>query len=163
MALHRCPIDRVELTEQTVGGAEVAICGECGGLWLSRKARMAPSVEPSSLPSATQNPSDASHPLRKYKMCPACGITLLSENIKGIEIDRCAKCDGVWLDAGEYAAVRSRIEIQAVTGRRAKRQEAPITSIRRRDAAKPPEESTANTTSDVLFGIVEFILEIIPK
>ena len=159
----RCPVDRSELLEQKLGAANIAICRDCGGLWLSPKARMAPSVDPSSLPEVTQKASDASHPLRKYKMCPACGITLISEKIKGIEIDRCTKCDGVWLDAGEYAAVRSRIEIQGVAGRRAKTKNPPITSIRRRDEAKEPEESSGNTTMEALFGIVEFILDILPK
>lgn len=29
-----------------------------------------------------------------------------------MEIDRCVYCKGVWLDAGEYDAVRKRIEVQ---------------------------------------------------
>jgi hypothetical protein len=29
-----------------------------------------------------------------------------------VEIDRCVYCKGVWLDAGEYDAVRKRIEVQ---------------------------------------------------
>jgi hypothetical protein len=30
--------------------------------------------------------------------------------VEGIDIDRCVHCDGVWLDPGEYDAVRHRIE-----------------------------------------------------
>jgi hypothetical protein len=32
--------------------------------------------------------------------------------VEGVEIERCVYCKGVWLDAGEYDAVRKRIEIQ---------------------------------------------------
>jgi Zn-finger nucleic acid-binding protein len=34
----------------------------------------------------------------------------LAERVEGIDIDRCVHCDGVWLDPGEYDAVRHRIE-----------------------------------------------------
>jgi len=38
---------------------------------------------------------------------------MLAQTIEGIEIDRCMTCDGIWLDAGEYAAVRHRIGLEA--------------------------------------------------
>ncbi len=34
----------------------------------------------------------------------------MPERAEGIDIERCAHCDGVWLDPGEYDAVRHRIE-----------------------------------------------------
>jgi len=40
---------------------------------------------------------------------------MLTQTIEGIEIDRCMTCDGIWLDAGEYEAVRHRIGVEAVT------------------------------------------------
>ena len=42
--------------------------------------------------------------------CPECGGSLTAERVEGIEIDRCSHCVGVWLDAGEYDAVRRHIE-----------------------------------------------------
>jgi Zn-finger nucleic acid-binding protein len=41
-----------------------------------------------------------------------CIHPLESERVEGIEIERCVYCKGVWLDAGEYDAVRKRIEVQ---------------------------------------------------
>lgn len=38
---------------------------------------------------------------------------MIAQTIEGIEIDRCITCDGIWLDAGEYDAVRHRIGIDA--------------------------------------------------
>ena len=42
--------------------------------------------------------------------CPECGGSLTPQRVEGIEIDRCIHCVGVWLDAGEYDAVRRHIE-----------------------------------------------------
>ena len=33
--------------------------------------------------------------------CPRCNSELRSENYKGIEVDRCPQCQGMWLDYGE--------------------------------------------------------------
>ena len=38
--------------------------------------------------------------------CPKCGMELIEIDYKGIRIDKCSACDGVWLDAGELDAVR---------------------------------------------------------
>jgi Zn-finger nucleic acid-binding protein len=42
--------------------------------------------------------------------CPECHGPLTPQRVEGIEIDRCVHCVGVWLDAGEYDAVRRHIE-----------------------------------------------------
>jgi len=44
-----------------------------------------------------------------YMHCPKCGMQLVEIDYRGIKIDRCSACDGVWLDAGELEAV-SRFE-----------------------------------------------------
>jgi len=36
-----------------------------------------------------------------YMMCPKCGMELIEIDYKGIKIDKCSECEGVWLDAGE--------------------------------------------------------------
>ena len=33
--------------------------------------------------------------------CPKCGGTLVEHTFEGVQIDRCNKCNGIWLDAGE--------------------------------------------------------------
>ena len=33
--------------------------------------------------------------------CPRCNDELEVENYKGIEVDRCSQCQGMWLDYGE--------------------------------------------------------------
>lgn len=44
-----------------------------------------------------------------HMKCPKCGMELIEIDYKGIEIDRCSGCEGVWLDAGELETV-SKLE-----------------------------------------------------
>ena len=59
-----------------------------------------------------------------YMKCPKCGADLDEVTFRGIKIDRCLNCDGVWLDEGELEKLAgpensSRIGniIQIITGR----------------------------------------------
>jgi hypothetical protein len=40
-----------------------------------------------------------------HMRCPKCGMELIEIDYKGLKIDRCSECDGVWLDAGELESV----------------------------------------------------------
>jgi hypothetical protein len=40
-----------------------------------------------------------------WMKCPKCGMELIEIDFKGIKIDKCSECEGVWLDAGELEAV----------------------------------------------------------
>ena len=40
-----------------------------------------------------------------FMHCPKCGQQLIEIDYKGIAVDKCSQCDGVWLDAGELEQV----------------------------------------------------------
>ncbi|MEK6646322.1 MAG: zf-TFIIB domain-containing protein [Candidatus Firestonebacteria bacterium] len=40
-----------------------------------------------------------------YMRCPKCGMKLIEIDYKGIKIDECSECDGIWLDTGELESV----------------------------------------------------------
>jgi len=40
-----------------------------------------------------------------YMRCPKCGLELKEVDYRGINVDKCFSCDGVWLDAGEMDAL----------------------------------------------------------
>lgn len=44
-----------------------------------------------------------------YMRCPKCGMELIEIDYKGIKVDRCSECEGIWLDAGELESV-SKLE-----------------------------------------------------
>jgi hypothetical protein len=37
--------------------------------------------------------------------CPKCGMELIEIDYRGIRVDRCSECLGLWLDAGELESV----------------------------------------------------------
>ncbi|HZE96383.1 MAG TPA: zf-TFIIB domain-containing protein [Planctomycetota bacterium] len=42
-------------------------------------------------------------------MCPACKEPLITFELDGVEIDRCLRCSGTWLDDGEFDQI-ARLE-----------------------------------------------------
>lgn len=44
-----------------------------------------------------------------HMRCPKCGMELIEIDYKGITVDKCSECEGIWLDAGELEAV-SKLE-----------------------------------------------------
>jgi len=40
-----------------------------------------------------------------YLCCPKCGMHLVEIDYRGIKVDRCSACLGIWLDTGELEAV----------------------------------------------------------
>jgi len=37
--------------------------------------------------------------------CPKCGMELIEIAYRGIKIDECSECKGIWLDAGELEVI----------------------------------------------------------
>lgn len=54
----------------------------------------------------------ASHRMK----CPKCGGDLVEEDYKGVLIDRCPDCNGLWFDAGEVEKMSEVEEHGFVTG-----------------------------------------------
>jgi hypothetical protein len=40
-----------------------------------------------------------------FMKCPKCGSNLIEIEFKGMKIDECSACRGMWLDAGEFDAM----------------------------------------------------------
>jgi uncharacterized protein len=40
-----------------------------------------------------------------YMRCPKCGMGLTEIDYRGIKVDRCSGCGGLWFDVGELGAV----------------------------------------------------------
>lgn len=37
--------------------------------------------------------------------CPKCGAALVAVPFRGVELDKCSRCEGLWLDCGELDRV----------------------------------------------------------
>lgn len=47
-----------------------------------------------------------------FMRCPKCGMELQEIDFKGIKIDKCFSCEGLWLDAGELISI---LELERTT------------------------------------------------
>jgi len=96
------------LDRTTIGGVEVDICPQCGGIWLDRgeleklgakdnseldTLRSALGVDETKAPPI---PSDHTSP------CPVCEGSLHEHQLGNIQVDICDSCRGIWLDKGEF-------------------------------------------------------------
>ena len=104
-----CPDCHEPLIVYEFQGVEIDRCLSCGGTWLdSGELAMITElagVEPGGLTRALENKTEVS---RTKRRCPRCGKKLriihMGEN-PSIELDRCPRGHGLWLDAGEMEAV----------------------------------------------------------
>lgn len=110
-------------------------------------------MDPALLPAASRIARQQSRRLRKILVCPGCGAYLVAERVEGVEIDRCKECQGIWLDAGEYDAVRKRVEILG---------EKPAGSQEKELSTKEYLLVETDGPAEVVFAIVEVLLQLIP-
>ncbi len=103
----RCPDDG-HLLHPHAGLVPFASCRHCDGLWFSNES--IESRGAAKLPE-TRKGARKARPPRGSRSCPQCLVRLDPLDVGETTIDECAKCGGVWLDAGEYkAASRARME-----------------------------------------------------
>jgi Zn-finger nucleic acid-binding protein len=87
--------------------ARIDVCERCSGILIQREvfaetlmARRRAAVTPAIVPS----PVDADEMERRVA-CPSCAKTMITDWYYGpghVIIDRCVRCDLVWLDGGEF-------------------------------------------------------------
>lgn|GEM_PF-3148693 len=104
----RCPKCKLQAKQIRYEGVPIYSCGSCGGHWMSG-ARLDVILDRRELemPEAVQQKmmdlADASNSTEKL-WCLTCGTEMIKESFKywdEIQIDRCPKCGGIWLDRGE--------------------------------------------------------------
>ncbi len=120
-----CPICREDTSMHVIElhGVRLETCVRCQGHWLdsTELERLAPNWKTHSLqvalPNAPRRCRHAKHRVPANKAlcgtcgsavacCPSCGEHLSQVHTKVCAVDVCAKCQGLWLDAGELQALR---------------------------------------------------------
>lgn len=92
-------------------GLQVLRCPSTGGMWLrSQDYRNWVAMHPQETPVSEPSGADVSPGDRLAKRCPDDGRLLIRHRVgHGLpfHIDRCGACGGIWLDVGEWQALRS--------------------------------------------------------
>jgi len=95
-----CPVCEEQTTVPKIaGGARIDQCRNCKGAWFdSGELQKAIGVNHRRLPSKALGDRN----------CPACEEPMKILDFPGtnVEIDLCAQCGGIWLDAGEFRGIR---------------------------------------------------------
>ena len=106
----KCPACKNTLREKSAGDITLDMCyGGCGGIWFD-----ASELERVNARAATTLHSIWQIPVSNVKLteprpCPRCPDLILERKwfseLKQVEIDQCARCGGIWLDAGEFSRI----------------------------------------------------------
>lgn len=106
-----CPRDGTALLEIDRDGVAVDRCGSCGGIWFDAKElkRVAQDREVEQLATRVTDYSPPS-----AFACPRCRGACVRAFCAEVEVDTCADCRGVWLDAGELAEAKRQVEVARV-------------------------------------------------
>jgi len=116
-----CPRCGHDLDTRSTGGISAAICGRCAGAWLpkddlERAVRLVAAEQGIALKTLAllEGPArDTTLP------CPQCSTMLQRLTLRGVEIERCAVCQGVFLDAGEVRTLAQRVVLASADWDRA--------------------------------------------
>ncbi len=114
-----CPRCTTPLSVRTASpGPEAApvsadVCDACGGIWLdgAELAQVSPSL--GGLPFRAAEIAEIA--IGSDLACPRCSAGMRSFDLLDVPIDACRECQGVWLDGGEYEAMK-RAETGEATG-----------------------------------------------
>ncbi len=107
-----CPVDHEELNEPSRKRPGFWFCDECQGVFLTRYALMeifrAANVE--GMDEEKSVSMDDVTALERS--CPFCFVdTMVEKKVKGVAIDVCPKCSGIWLDAGELQTLAASCQV----------------------------------------------------
>jgi membrane associated rhomboid family serine protease len=118
----KCPRCPVELEPITSGGVALDRCRLCFGLWFDRGELFKFNQFDSDFPLAPGLPAQGTPTNLR---CPRCrGLLRQTAYAPGasVLVDRCPKCEGVWLDSEDIVKVRKMMDVEArVRGKAAAR------------------------------------------
>lgn len=116
----QCPKCHQALNGVDYQGVHIETCPACGGDWLDagelRNIVLARNMrfdEKECLALATKITGVKLTNLDRHLTCPKCGASTNPLNYgddSGIIIDKCPKCDGIWLDRGELEKIQELVE-----------------------------------------------------
>src|SRR6185369_14641247 len=103
-----CPRDNSLLIVKEVGDAALDACNKCGGQFFD-SGEMFAAFGIKADPSYWDRPETGGNVKDSSIHCPNCKTVFLAQDVKyqayQVEIDRCGKCGGIWLDKGEVDTI----------------------------------------------------------
>ena len=110
----KCPRDGTRLARVDVMGLELDKCHKCDGIWFDRgEMERLRDSQVTDLEEVLEkkygDPDYEKGSVEGYMLCPRCGDARLRRQgytyVNPVQIDRCGRCHGVWIDDGELNAI----------------------------------------------------------
>lgn len=117
LKLAKCPHCSVELEPLTESSIKGAGCPKCEGVWL-RRADLASAIRSYAADHGVALKTIAllEGPARPNGLrCPECSSSLQSIALRGVDVETCPACRGVFLDRGESESIAKRVMLSAAT------------------------------------------------
>ena len=116
----KCPACKNPLREKGAAGMTLDVCyGGCGGIWFDAKELERVSARAATTLHSIWNAPVSNVKLAEPRICPRCLDQVLEakwfSDLKMVQIDQCPRCDGVWLDAGEFSRIYDEMKGAKVT------------------------------------------------
>lgn len=154
-----CPACSSQTKVFTVNNIQLDACHlGCGGVWFdNRELKKFDEAHEPSLNLGIE-PKKVQKNAQPYA-CPKCpGIKLFkrfSSVKRKVEVDECAKCGGIWLDAGEIMSIREEFSTEA---ERVKAAEETFDSMFAKDLAKARADSeNKNQSAKIVSNALKFV------
>lgn len=112
-----CPRCSVELETLTHAGIKAAACPKCEGVWLGPSELVgAIRFFAANQGTAPKTIALLEGPSRRTTLfCPECTSSLRSVTLRGVDVEKCPSCGGVFLDRGESETIAKRVMFSAAT------------------------------------------------
>lgn len=117
----KCPACDNQLEQRKIGEISVDVCNNgCGGIWFDHHELKQVDEQHEGIGEGLlhikRNP-EISVDFGKIRPCPRCDDVLMMKHYMSVnqkvEVDECANCGGIWLDAGELGQIRSEFHTEA--------------------------------------------------
>jgi len=117
----KCPACSNDLTPTAIGDVTVDVCKDgCGGVWFDNfelskfdEAHEACGEQLLSVEAGAPVNVDA----KARRNCPKCADIVMQQHFfsvkRGVTVDECPRCGGIWLDAGELRQIRELYPTEA--------------------------------------------------
>ncbi len=109
-AIRPCPNCQVPLTTRCIKHQSIDHCGKCGGHFFDDGELEALNEVFEHYESVVLDEPELERvsqaEIDRIVHCPADDSPMTPEMFTGTTLDRCPKCDGIWLDGGELTALR---------------------------------------------------------
>ncbi|MDP4116493.1 MAG: zf-TFIIB domain-containing protein [Bacteroidota bacterium] len=115
----KCPACGSELRSEKTGETMLDVCDSCGGVWFDEFEfkRFDNSSQPINQDILDlRKKENISVNAEENRICPKCEnmpmLTHFESPERKVKVNECPMCGGIWLDAGELAAIRGEFKTE---------------------------------------------------